>query len=144
VKNSPFQEIFHTELPAPNAGVDAFVAICTLIIVALGFLAGYRLILPAGMGIELPHSSEVQYAQTTSVITVKSENLLILNDGISSMKTLKHDMESKIIREENFDFSVPILLRIDSSITFRDVAKICEILKDIGYANVHLALNKSL
>jgi biopolymer transport protein ExbD len=143
MKSSPFEEVFRTELRAPNASVDAFVIVCALIIVALGFLAGYRLILPAGISVELPRSSEVQYAQTTHVITVKSENLLIVDDEISSLKSLKRDMESKIIREENFDFNTPILLRIDSSIAFCKVAKICEILQGLGYSNVHLALNKS-
>jgi biopolymer transport protein ExbD len=130
-------------LRAPNASVDAFVVVCTLIIIALGFLTGHRLILPAGIGVDLPNSDEVQYAQTANVITVKSENLLVLNDEISSMKTLKRDMESKIIGEENFDFNVPILLRIDSSIPFSSVARICEILKGLGYSSIHLALNKS-
>ncbi|MDR3273745.1 MAG: biopolymer transporter ExbD [Puniceicoccales bacterium] len=143
MKNNPFEEIFCTKLPIPNASIDAFVVVCALIITSLGFLAGYRLILPAGMGIELPKSSEVQYLQTAHIITVKSENLLIVNDEISSMKALRRDIEAKILREGIFDPNTPILLRIDTSIPLGTVVKICEILKGLGCTNVHLALNKS-
>ncbi|MDR2720786.1 MAG: biopolymer transporter ExbD [Puniceicoccales bacterium] len=137
MKDNPFEGIFHTELPVPNASIDSFAIVCALIIIALGFLTGYRLILPVGLAIELPKSSEVQYLQTASVITVKSENLLMVNDEISSIKTLARTIEAK-----NFKLEAPILLRIDSSIPFSTVVKICEILQKFGHSNIHLALNK--
>jgi biopolymer transport protein ExbD len=143
MKNNPFEEIFCTKLPIPSVSIDAFVVVCAMIIISLGFLTGYRLILPAGMGIELPKSSEVQHLQTAHIITVKSENLLIVNDEISSMKAFRRDIEAKILREGNFDFNIPILLRIDASISLGTVVKICEILKELGCINVHLALDKS-
>ncbi|MDR2436350.1 MAG: biopolymer transporter ExbD [Puniceicoccales bacterium] len=142
MKNNPFEGMFRTELPAPNASIDAFVVACALVIIALGFLVGYRLILPAGLGIELPKSSEVQYLQTANVITVKSENLLMVNDEIASMKTLSRTVETKIMGDGRSKPEAPILLRVDSSIPFSIVVKICEILQKLGCSNVHLALNK--
>ncbi|MDR1255458.1 MAG: biopolymer transporter ExbD [Puniceicoccales bacterium] len=143
MKNSPFEEIFCLKLPPPDGAMDAFVILCTIIIIGLGFLAGYRLILPAGMGLELPKSSEVQYLQTSHIITVKSENLLMVNDEISSMKTLRHDVEAKIIHGGNFNSQIPILLRMDGAVPLGIAVKICEILKELGCTSVHLALSKS-
>jgi biopolymer transport protein ExbD len=142
MKNNLFEGMFHTELPAPDASVDAFVVVCALVIIALEFLVGYRLILPAGLGIELPKSSEIQYLQTANVITVKSENLLMVNDEIASMKTLSRAIETKIAGAGNSKPEAPILLRVDSSIPLSVVVKICEILQKFGCSDVHLALNK--
>jgi biopolymer transport protein ExbD len=140
--NSPFKEIFCTKLPAPNAEIDAFVVVCALIVVAMGFLTGHRLILPAGLGIELPKSSEIQHLQTAHIITAKSENLLMVDDEISSMRMLSRDIEAKITGGESFSPKAPILLRIDSSIPLSTVVKICEILQKFGCSNVHLALSE--
>ncbi|MDR0679855.1 MAG: biopolymer transporter ExbD [Puniceicoccales bacterium] len=143
MKSDPFEEIFHTELPVPNATIDTFVVICALIIIGLGLLTIHRLILPAGLGIELPNSKEVQYLQTAHTITVKSENLLIVDDEISSLKTLKRDMGAKITQREKFNPKTPILLRMDAAIPLQTAVNICEILKSLGFSNVHIALNKS-
>lgn len=140
---SPFSNIFSTKLSKPNIGIDIFVVVNMLTLIGLFFFMSYKIFLPIGINIELPTSNIIHPVVTKHVITVKSEDLLIVNDEVSSISTLKNNLNSKIIHSDTSDLNIPILLRIDQTISFNVIIKICDILHEIGYTNVQLATNKT-
>lgn len=138
-------QIFSSILPRPNTTIDIFVILNILIVIGLSLLFSSRLFLPAGIGIELPQSGYVQRSQVGHVITVKNSvqgnNLLILDDGISSINALKRDLLTKDSLQKNRNHDLPILLRIDRATPLDTIIRMCNIVKEAGYTTVELALN---
>ncbi len=138
-----FSNIFNTKLQSPDIKIDIFVVINALLILGLFLLLSSKIFLPAGLGIELPNSEYIQQTLVCHTITVKSSNLLILNDRISSINALKRDLKSYDVHRKTQDYTTPILLRIDRSVTLDTIIKISNILRESGYTNIQLALNQA-
>ncbi len=133
---------FNTKLNKPDSKIGIFDVINICIVISLCFLLKLKLFLPAGLSISLPNSYHIQRQPTQHIITIKSENLLILNESISSVKSLKSDINSQKIYNKIKDFNIPVLLRADRTVTIETIIKISDILHEAGYTKIHLALNK--
>ena len=138
---------FETTLPQPDLKIDIFVILNILLVIGMYLLLNSKIFLPAGVCMELPHSEHVQRAAVSHIITVKAgtkENkLLILDDKISSINSLKRDLQLQDSQKNHQNYESPILLRVDRSTTFETIVKISNIIKDAGYIGVELALNKA-
>ena len=139
--------LFATALPTPDIKIDIFVMIDILIVIGLYLLLNNKIFLPAGVGVELPRSENIQQCEVSHIITIKNNikdgknrdnRLLILDDTVSSMNSLKRDlqMKSKKTNHQN-----PILLRADKSTDLGTIIKISNIIREAGYTGIQLALN---
>lgn len=139
--------LFESNLRRPNIQVDVFVILNVLIVIGLFLLLSNKLFLPAGIGIELPDSEYIQRAAVSHAITIKAgvkdNKLLILDDSVSSINSLKTDLQARDIQEKKQDYNAPILLRVDRSTSLDTIIKISNIVHDAGYTRIQLALNKS-
>jgi biopolymer transport protein ExbD len=130
-----------SRLQSLDTSVNLFNILNILTLFGILFLLNSRFILSPGVEIELPQSKTSEARKTMGVVTVQSEKFIMFNGDIFTLDSLKYGMkkylDAKRVAKENDD--LVLLLRPDRSLPSGILLKICEIARDVGYANVQIA-----